>query len=90
VNDNFNSSYFSEFHPNPTSSTAFLDYNLNSSDVAEIVVTDMLGSIVKKEIIKNKNGTFKFDVSDTKMGLYFANILVNGEFKTMKRLVVSR
>lgn len=90
VNDNFNSSYFSEFHPNPTSSTAFLDYNLNSSDVAEIVVTDMLGSIVKKEIIKNKNGIFKFDVSDTKMGLYFANILVNGEFKTMKRLVVSR
>ena len=58
--------------------------------MAEIVVTDMLGSIVKKEIIKNKNGTLKFDVSDTKMGLYFANILVNGEFKTMKRLVVSR
>jgi hypothetical protein len=90
VEDNFSAASFSEFHPNPTSSTSFLDYNLNSSDVAEIVVTDMLGSIVKKEIIKNKSGTLKFDVSDTKVGLYFANILVNGEFKTMKRLVVSR
>ena len=90
VTDNFSATTFSDFHPNPTSSTAFLDYNLNSSDVAEIVVTDMLGSIVKKEIINNKSGTLKFDVSDTKAGLYFANILVNGEFKTMKRLVVSK
>ena len=90
VLDNLSATYFSDFHPNPTSSTAFLDYNLNYSDVAEIIVTDMLGNVVRKENISNQNGTLKFDVSDTKAGLYFANILVNGELKTIKRLVVSK
>ena len=88
--DNFSATSFSDLHPNPTSSTTFLDYNLNSSDVAEIVVTDMLGNVIRKENISNQSGTLKFDVSDTKAGLYFANILVNGELKTIKRLVVSK
>jgi hypothetical protein len=88
--DNFSTASFSEFHPNPTSLAAFLDYNLNYSDAAEIVVTDMLGNVIRKENISNQSGTLKFDVSDTKAGLYFANILVNGELKTIKRLVVSK
>jgi len=90
VVDNLSATSFSDFHPNPTSSTTFLDYNLNYSDVAEIVVTDMLGNVIRKESINNQSSTLKFDVSDTKAGLYFANILVNGELKTIKRLVVSK
>lgn len=90
VEENFSVTSFSEFHPNPTSSTAFLDYSLNYSDAAEIVVTDMLGNVIRKENISNQSGTIKFDVSDTKAGLYFANISVNGQLKTMKRLVVSK
>ncbi|MBL6663071.1 MAG: T9SS type A sorting domain-containing protein [Flavobacteriales bacterium] len=90
VEDNFSTVSFSEFHPNPTSSIAFLDYNLDYSDVAEIVVTDMLGNVIRKENISSQSGTLKFDVSNTKAGLYFANISVNGELKTIKRLVVSK
>jgi hypothetical protein len=90
VLDNLSATYFSNFHPNPTVSTAFLDYNLNYSDVAEIILTDMIGNVVLKENINNQSGTIKFDVSDTKAGLYFANILINGELKTIKRLVVSK
>ena len=69
---------------------AFIDFNLNYSDVAEIVVTNMLGNIVLTENISNQSGTLKFDVSDTKTGMYFANILVNEELKTIKRLVISK
>ena len=50
----------------------------------------MLGNVVRKENISNQSGILKFDVSDTRAGLYFANILVNGELKTIKRLVVSK
>ena len=88
--DDFSATSFSDLHPNPTSSIAFLDYSLNSSDVAEIVLTDMLGNVIREESISNQSSTLKFDVSDTKAGLYFANILVNGELKTIKRLVVSK
>lgn len=88
--DNLTATYFSDFYPNPTSSTAFFDYNINYSDVAEIIVTDILGNVVLIENISNQSSSHKFDVSDTKAGLYFANVLVNGELKTIKRLVVSK
>tara|TARA_B100000886_G_C20424664_1_gene493352 strand:- start:2777 stop:3487 length:711 start_codon:yes stop_codon:yes gene_type:complete len=88
--DDFSATYFSDFHPNPTSSTTFLDYNLNFSGDAEIVVTDMLGNVVFNKNIINHNGILKFDVSDTNKGLYFANIFIDGELKTIKRLVVSK
>ncbi len=90
VLDNLSATYFSDFHPNPTSLIAFLDYSLSYSDVAEIVVTNMLGNVVRKENISKQSGSIRFDMSDTKAGLYFANILVNGELKTIKRLVVSK
>ena len=32
----------------------------------------MLGNVVRKENISKNSGTLKFDVSDTKAGLYFA------------------
>tara|TARA_B100000963_G_scaffold264079_1_gene232182 strand:+ start:984 stop:1694 length:711 start_codon:yes stop_codon:yes gene_type:complete len=89
VLDNLSTTYFSDFHPNPTSSIAFLDYNINYSDIVEIVVTNMLGNVVLIENISNQSGTLKFDVSDTRAGLYFANIFVNEELKKIKRLVVS-
>ena len=88
--DDFSATSFSDLHPNPTSSIAFLDYSLNSSDIAEIVVTDMLGNVVINKNVINHSGILKFDLSDTNTGLYFANILVNGELKTIKRLVVSK
>ena len=61
-----------------------------SSDIAEILVTDMLGNGVINKNVINQCGTLKFDVSDTNTGLYFANIFVNGDLKTIKRLVVSK
>ena len=90
VLDNLSATYFSDFHPNPTSSITILDYSINYSDVVEIVITDILGNITRKESISNQSGSLRLDVSDTKAGLYFANILVNGELKTIKRLVVSK
>jgi hypothetical protein len=80
---------FSDFYPNPAFSTAFLDYNLNSGDVAQVVVSDILGNVVLQQIIENQNGKLNFDLRDTKPGLYFANIFLNDDLKLIKRLVVS-
>lgn len=81
--------YFSEFHPNPSSSMAYLDYDLKLGQVANVIVSDMLGSVVFNETTTNKEGTISFDLSNQKSGLYFANIIIDGETKTMKRLVVT-
>lgn len=83
-------SRFSDFHPNPASTYASLNYSILASQTAEIVVTDMLGTIVEKKIIQNSNGAIKLDVSNTPDGLYFANIYVDGKLNTIKRLLVSK
>lgn len=88
ISDN-NNNFFSEFHPNPSSSLAYLDYDLKLGQVANVIVSDMLGSVVFNETITNKEGTISFDFSNHKSGLYFANIIIDGETKTMKRLVIT-
>ena len=50
----------------------------------------MIGNIVFNDKIINQSGTLKFDLNDTKSGLYFVNFLVNGELKTTKRLIISK
>ena len=50
----------------------------------------MLGNVIRNESIFSKSGILSFDLSDTKNGLYFANIIVNGELKSIKRLVISK
>ena len=84
------SSYFSDFHPNPSSTMSFLEYKLNYSDVAEIIVTDILGNVIHNENIFGKGGVMRIDFSDIKNGLYFANIILNGELHSIKRLVINK
>ena len=80
---------FSDFHPNPTSLTTEMNYNLLPGQQAEVLVLDMLGNMVKKHQLSGENGRLSFAVTDLKAGLYFANIMVNGQLHEMKRLIVS-
>ena len=85
------SSTFSNFHPNPTTSLTSIDYAFSSNyTLAKIVVTDMLGNVVKIKHLKNQEGKLRFDVSNTPNGLYFANIYVDGQLIEIKRLVINR
>ena len=81
---------FSEFYPNPSSTNTFLDYQLPTNEESEVVITDMLGNMVLVKKIKKNIGRLKFDISQTKPGIYFANIIVEGELKVIRRLVISK
>ena len=80
---------FSDFHPNPTSLNTEMNYNLLAGQQVEVLVLDMLGNMVKKHQLSAQNGKLSFKVTDLKAGLYFANIMVNGQLHEMKRLIVS-
>ena len=54
LTENSISSTFSDFHPNPSSTISFLEYKLNYSDKAEIILTDMLGNVIRNESIFSK------------------------------------
>ncbi len=81
---------FSDFHPNPTSLTTEMNYGLLLGQQAEVLVLDILGNVLKKHQLPAENSRLSFAVTDLKAGLYFANIMVNGQLYEMKRLIVSK
>lgn len=88
--DEISETSFSEFHPNPTPSTTILNYNLPSNKQAEVLFFDMMGNLVKKHQLMGQDAQLKISVSDLKAGLYFANIMVDGQLQEIKRLVVTK
>ncbi|MBF90703.1 MAG: hypothetical protein CMP75_02950 [Flavobacteriales bacterium] len=88
IND-FNSYYFSEFYPNPSSLITEFSYNILTNQQCEVVVLDMLGNIVKKHQLSREDGKLRLSVTDLKAGLYFANIMADGQLHEIKRLIVS-
>ena len=80
---------FSDFHPNPTLLNTEMKYNLLPGQYAEVHVIDILGNMAKKYQLSSENGRLAFSISDLKAGLYFANIMVNGQLHEIKRLIVS-
>ena len=80
---------FSDFHPNPSSLISEMNYNLLPGQQAEVLILDMLGNIVKKHQLSAENGRLSFKLTDLKMGLYFANIIVDGQLHEVKRLIIS-
>lgn len=80
---------FSQFFPNPTTGLTSLDYSINYGDELSITVGDMLGNIVADKSFVSTNGKVSFDLSIQRAGLYFANIVLNGELKSVERIVIT-
>ena len=78
---------FSEFQPNPVITKTNLDYQLNVGQSATIIISDMLGTLVAERHVYDQKGNLSFDFSTLKTGLYFANILVDGQLQSVKRIV---
>ena len=66
-----------------------MNYNLLQGQQAEVLVFDVLGNLVKKHQLSAENGRLSLTVKDLKAGLYFANIMHNGQLHEIKRLIVS-
>ena len=49
-----------------------------------------MGNLMKKHQLIGKDGQLKISVLDLKAGLYFANIMVDGQLQEIKRLVVTK
>jgi hypothetical protein len=81
--------FFSEFHPNPTPSEATLEFELTPNQQAEVVVLDMLGSVVSTHYLSGQKGRLVLGGSEMKAGLYFTNIFVDNELYDIKRLIIT-
>ena len=75
----------SDFYPNPSIEMVYVDYF--SDKPAELIVMDVLGNKVN-ELKLSSRGVQKIDVSDFEEGIYFANLIVNSESVTIKKIIV--
>jgi len=73
-----------DFYPNPGSEVVNFTFNGNS---ATLKLIDILGNNVK-EILLSQEGIQELDLSDMNKGIYFGNLIVNGEVVSIKKLIV--
>ncbi|MCH8904336.1 MAG: T9SS type A sorting domain-containing protein [Bacteroidetes bacterium] len=78
--------YLGQNFPNPFSSFATISYKL-SSNLGEIIITDLLGKIVKKYPLTNNVGQIVIS-GDFHSGTYFYSLCEEGVMVYKNRMIV--
>jgi hypothetical protein len=69
-------------YPNPVTNKATLEFTLNKSSIAGVLIYDELGRIVrkmKKIEFQQGSNSIQLDVEDLKTGIYFVSLNIDGE-----------
>lgn len=65
-------------YPNPFSDQFLIDFEINHSfNNAAIIITDIAGQLIDKQVISEQNGQLQFDQHFLNPGVYFIQIIVN-------------
>lgn len=87
VEEVVNSEEIGSFYPNPTNEYTNLFYNVEGISVLQI--TDILGNTVKN-IEMEGSGEKTIYVGDLHKGIYFGNLVKNGEILKIKKLIINK
>ncbi len=78
-------------YPNPAKNTFIITYNLEVNAAVAIEMVDLLGNVVKIIAANNRQlaqqHTYTVDISDTKPGIYFIKVNMNGLESTVKLFI---
>ena len=84
-------SLFSNAYPNPANSFTSFDYSIpRGIGEASIVVHNLLGSVVKKININDREGKLVVNTSDLIEGMYFYTVIIDNETVVSRKLVIKR
>lgn len=76
-------------YPNPAKGIVTIDMNGISSNNASIVVTDLLGNVLRKISIRNSENSYQLNLSEFQDGVYFVKVKSDaGEF--MQRIILKK
>jgi len=75
--------------PNPAKNETVIEYSIeNNSNNLELIIKNMLGSIVYSTNLNNNNGKISINTLELNDGIYFYSILSNRITKQTKKLIV--
>lgn len=84
-----NSKFLSNAYPNPANKSSFVSYNLPSVVNAQLVISNMLGSELKRFQLTEKTGSVELPVSTLPEGVYYYTLTNDSKPLISKRLMVS-
>ena len=92
VDLSFNGSELVGVYPNPFRGSTNIEYNLGKDAQVKVLVYDVYGRVVSE--IENKNQqasshVVSWDASNTKAGVYFIKILVDGEMIGNQKVILT-
>ena len=79
---------FSDAFPNPASSSTSFNYSIPAGSVGNIVVRNLLGSVVRDIKLEKLQGRAIINTNDLKEGVYFYTLILNNEAVVTKKLVI--
>ncbi len=81
--------HISDLYPNPATSYVSINYDLPAQvETASVKIMNILGSVVKNEVMNKNASNLRVDVSDLTNGVYFYSVIINNEVYKTKKLVV--
>jgi hypothetical protein len=86
--ENITAATISSVYPNPASTDVTVSYAIPTGEEGRFVVRNLLGSVVKEEILPEGSGKLGFSVAGMTEGLYFYSLLVNGQPAMTKKMIV--
>lgn len=86
---NLNNYNVSEAYPNPVISEAKFDFIFPVHyREAKIIIRSLLGSIIVEQAFEGTQGTLNINLQDAQNGIYFYSIVIEGEIKETKKLII--
>ena len=77
-------------YPNPATSVVRFNYELSSVRNASVVVCNLLGQEVLRQDLNTLQGQVSFSVSGLNEGIYFCNVIVNGQAVRTEKFIVKK
>jgi len=75
-------------YPNPAEKMANFEYSIGTYSESSLVIRNLLGSAVKTIKLTTGEGRFSLNTNELNDGIYFYSLIVNGETKISRKLII--
>ena len=77
-------------YPNPANTKAYYETELSSDETGFVQLFDLLGNMVASQKLNSGQNKAVFDLTELASGLYVYKVIINNEFRTSNKLIITK